>query len=345
MSTSRRSLPPELQAELSQHTGGHELAQVWELLAIADPVPGSPEAEAVWSRISADIASGRPLLTPVAGTPAVPLSVSRGTPRSAAVLPPRRWPRAPVAIAATLAVLLGAGSWASRPIVVNATPGSQQVVTLPDGSVAELNAGSTLRYRAGLRGRLGWPASVRDVALDGEAFFDLVPSGKPFEVRTLDARVTVLGTRFLVRARADEGDGTRVAVESGRVRVTPQGASIDSAVELLAGQGTVVGRGMSTPAPVTAVGVERLTLWRRGGFALVDQPLDAIVRELERRYALDIRLTNVTVGEERLSVYYPDRPSIETVLSDLCTPRGLRFSRTSRGYEISPSVETSLPTP
>jgi transmembrane sensor len=134
-------------------------------------------------------------------------------------------------------------------------------------------------------------------------------------------------------------------VESGRVRVTPRGTTNDVAVVLEAGEGTVVGRDVATPPPVSLVGVARLTLWRRGGFALVDQPLDAIVRELERRYALDIRLTNVTVGEERLSVYYPARPSIETVLSDLCTPRGLRFSRTSRGYEISPSVETPLPTP
>jgi transmembrane sensor len=164
-------------------------------------------------------------------------------------------------------------------------------------------------------------------------------------VRTAEARVTVLGTRFLVRARAEEDDGTAVAVESGRVRVTPEGASREAAVELRAGQGTVVARGVPAPTPASSVGVERLTLWRRGGFALVDQPLDAIVRELERRYALDIRLSKVTVGEERLSVYYPDRPPIETVLSDLCTPRGLRFSRTSRGYEISPSVETLLPTP
>lgn len=343
MNTPRRPLPPELQAELSQHTGGHELAQVWELLAIADPVPGSPEAEAVWSRISADIATGRPLLTPVAGTAAV--SPKRGTSRPAPALQPRSWRSAAMAIAATMAVLVGAGSWAARPMVVNAPLGGQEVVTLPDGSVAELNAGSTLRFRAGLRGRLGLPAAVRDVSLEGEAFFDVVPNQKPFEVRTAEARVTVLGTRFLVRARADEREGTRVAVESGRVRVTPQGASAAASVELLAGQGTVVGRGLREPAPVSAVGVERLTLWRRGGFALVDQPLDAIVRELERRYALDIRLANVPVGEERLSVYYPDRPSIETVLSDLCTPRGLRFSRTSRGYEISPSVETPLPTP
>jgi len=343
MSAPRRPLPPELQAELAQHTGGHELAQVWELLAIADPVPGSPDADAVWARISADLARGRPLLTPVAGAPVV--TPSRDTPRRVAALPARRWQPSALAAAAALALLVGAGSWASRPVTVSAPAGQQEVVALPDGSVAELNAGSTLRYRAGLRGRFGLPASVREVSLVGEAFFDVVPTRKPFEVRTAEARVTVLGTRFLVRAWAEEREGTSVAVESGRVRVTPQGASANASVELAAGQGTVVGRDRAIATPVAAVGVERLTLWRRGGFALVDQPFDAIVRELERRYALDIRLVNVTVGDERLSVYYPNRPSIETVLSDLCTPRGLRFSRTSRGYEIGPSMETLPPTP
>jgi transmembrane sensor len=354
----RRPLPPELQEELAQRTEGAELAQVWELLALADPVAGSSEADAVWSRISAQIASGRPLLTPVAGTPAVQAAPARETPssvrgtgatRSIAAGTremPSRWRRqAPWAIAATLAVAVGVGSWRSRPVTLEAPIGEQLAVTLPDGSVAELNAGSRVEYRTGFRSRFGLAASSRDVRLEGEAFFTVEPADRPFEVRTSDARVTVVGTRFLVRARAGEPEGTAVAVESGRVRVRAEGAGLDSAVELGAGEGTVVRPGARQPLAVAAVGVERLTLWRRGGFALVDQPLDAIFRELERRYAVDIRLKDVVVGEERLRVYYPERPSIETVLADLCTPRGLKFSRTSRGFEIRPSMETPVPTP
>jgi ferric-dicitrate binding protein FerR (iron transport regulator) len=125
------------------------------------------------------------------------------------------------------------------------------------------------------------------------------------------------------------------------VRVTGASAS----VELAAGEGTVVARGTRTVAPATSVGLERLTLWRRGGFALIDQPLDAILREIERRYAVNIQLRDVPVGDERLTLYYPERPSIETVLGDLCTPRDLRFTRTSRGFEISPSVERPAPIP
>lgn len=345
MTDPRRPLPPELRAELAQHTEGAELAQVWELLAIADPQAGSPEADAAWARISAHVASGRPLLTPVAGTPVVaaPPALAPATATSGTMRRPATWRRAvPAALAATLAVAVGFGVWSARPVTITAPAGAQEVVTLPDGSVAELNAGSTLSFGGGFRTRLGLAAASRDVRLDGEAFFTVEHQTRPFVVATTEARVTVLGTRFLVRARGDDAEGTRVAVESGRVRVAAAGDG--AAIELGAGEGTVVGPGARAPQPAAIVGVERLTVWRRGGLAFVDQPLDAIVRELERRYAVEIRLVNVPVGDERIT-YYAGRPSVETVLADLCTPRGLRFTRTSRGFAISPALEAGPPAP
>ncbi len=333
-----RPLPPELVAELSTHAEGQELTQVWELLAIADPVPGSPESSQVWDRINAEIAQGRPLLTP-----AVALAPIGATPRSRAAVAAatRRWhPAAPWAIAATLALVVGYGAWQAVPVNITAPLGEQLAVTLPDGSEVELNAGSSIEYARGFRRLGGLVAGARSIALDGEAFFSVVPSVHAFSVNTAEAQVTVLGTRFLVRSHQGEEEGTRVGVESGRVRVAPAGAE-DSAVELGAGEGTFVARGARIPDAVSLVKVDRLSAWRRGGFWLVDQPLTAIFRELERRYAVDIRLRDVTVGDARLNVYYPDRPSIETILSDLCTRGGLRYSRTSRGFEITAQSEPS----
>ncbi len=337
---SRRPLPPELRDELSQRTEGHELAQVWELLAIADPVPGSPEAEQVWERISADIARGRPILTPSGPVPAVRPAAMRttGSHRAIPSIASRRRSVVPWALAATLVAAVGLGTWQARPITVHAPLGEQVTVTLPDGSTAELNAGSSLQYARGFRRLAGLAPGARAVTLDGEAYFSVVSGNRPFAVATEEARVTVLGTKFVVRAHRSETEGTRVAVESGRVRV--QGVEDAGGVELGAGQGTVVPRGGRAPMAAATVVVDRLTLWRRGGLAFVDQPLDAIFRELERRYAVTIRLRNVVIGDERLAVYYSERPSIETVLNDLCTMAELRYSRTSRGFEITPQAET-----
>lgn len=333
---SSRPLPPELLSELNQRSEGQELVQVWELLALADPVAGSPEASRVWERISEEISHGRPILTP-----SLPLRVVAPTPGAKGVVGtvPRWRHAAPWALAATLTVAAGLAFWQSRPVTISAPSGQQLAINLPDGSTAELNAGSSLRYARGFRRLAGLALGDRGVTLDGEAYFTVVRDNRPFTVSTDDARVTVLGTEFLVRAHRDELDGTRVAVQSGRVRVAANAAAAGAAVELGAGQGTFVPRNAQAPDMIQEVGVDRLAAWRRGGFWLVDQPLSAIFRELERRYAVDIRLRDVVVGEERLTVYYPERPTIETILSDLCTRGGLRYSRTSRGFEITPQAE------
>jgi ferric-dicitrate binding protein FerR (iron transport regulator) len=245
-------------------------------------------------------------------------------------------------MAATLAVVAGATLWQTIPVRERALAGAHRTVVLPDDTRVALNAGSELRYARGFRTPWFRTAPVRTVSLNGEAFFEVRPSDRPFVVRTQSARVTVLGTSFLVRAHDSDGTVTDVAVQSGLVRVESgvTGPGDAAALTLSAGEGATVSGGRVTAVSLEKGGVDRRTMWRRGGIALVDQPLDAIFRELERQYAVDIRLVDVVVGAERLTLYYPERPSLETVLSDLCTRGGLRYRRTSRGYEIMPAAES-----
>ncbi len=69
-------------------------------------------------------------------------------------------------------------------------------VELPDASSVTLNALSTLTYN-----KKRW-ANVRDVELDGEAFFK-VAKGSKFSVNTATGTVTVLGTQFNIKHRKD----------------------------------------------------------------------------------------------------------------------------------------------
>src|SRR5690606_693130 len=114
-----------------------------------------------------------------------------------------------MAAAAVVVVGLGAALWL-RPTVHRAPLGERLAVVLPDGSRVELNSGSRLAYRR----TFGWRA--RRVDLHGEAFFDVVPADVPFTVRTFNSAVTVLGTRFNVRAWPDDEQAeTAVVLEEG----------------------------------------------------------------------------------------------------------------------------------
>lgn len=73
--------------------------------------------------------------------------------------------------------------------------GNQAKITLPDGSVAWLNSGTTLRYPEQFTGK------DRTVQLNGEGWFDVSKNKeKPFIVNTPLHSITVLGTKFNVYA-------------------------------------------------------------------------------------------------------------------------------------------------
>ncbi|MBC9932654.1 FecR family protein [Chitinophaga qingshengii] len=101
---------------------------------------------------------------------------------------------------------------------VQTKPGSKTRITLPDGSLVVLNAGSTLSYPS------NFAKSGRVVKLTGEGYFDVTKMvNDPFVIHTTTVDVKVLGTTFNVRAYADEPH-TETALISGAVEVTVKDA-------------------------------------------------------------------------------------------------------------------------
>jgi transmembrane sensor len=78
---------------------------------------------------------------------------------------------------------------------VVARPGARTKLVLPDGTQVWLNSGSKLHYNNDFNTRL------REVNLEGEAFFDVVrDASHPFIVHTSAINVKVLGTAFNVKS-------------------------------------------------------------------------------------------------------------------------------------------------
>ena len=110
--------------------------------------------------------------------------------------------------AAVIAGAIGVTGWwvlsarSSRPVVaavqkseVMAKKGARTRMVLPDGTQVWLNSDSRLVYDAKFND------AVREVALEGEAYFDVVKNARrPFIVHTSGIDIKVLGTAFNVKS-------------------------------------------------------------------------------------------------------------------------------------------------
>lgn len=331
--------PPELDHEPDTD----ELRALWSVLEAAGPAepPTVGASDAAWTSLSARLGlsegSERTAPSPTGVAAGVEPGVGRddvhGMPRPG---PSRRAPVAPSGSwlrAAAVFVLLGAAVWQAIPVSHSAAAGERMAVILPDGSDVTLNASSSLRYRRGFAWVPGVPQGRRVVRLEGEAFFNVTEHRRPFQVSTGGARVTVLGTRFNVHARAATAreSGVRVDVEEGRVLVAVQGSP--AAAEVGAGEGVRVlpAAETLTPQPVSAA---RVGAWRSGGLAVTDEPLSTVITELGLRFGVEVTLADSVDGSVKVSAYYPLLSGIESVLGDIATQQNLRTRRTADGWEL-----------
>ncbi|OZI77835.1 FecR family protein [Bordetella genomosp. 12] len=176
--------------------------------------------------------------------------------------------------ACALALGLGVVVWRSLPgeplIEYRTAAGERREVSLPDGSLAQLNSRSHLRLR--------FDAHHRKVELlAGEAMFSVVKdASRPFSVDAGAGTATVTGTRFDVRR---DGQALRVAVESGSVSVA--GKHDDRAVALGPGQAASVDP-QGRVGAVEPAGLETTLAWRSGQIVFTDTDLRAALREVSR---------------------------------------------------------------
>ena len=84
---------------------------------------------------------------------------------------------------------------------------------LPDGTKVWLNSGSTLEYSEDFADK-----EIREVKIEGEAFFEVTKDTRPFLVDMGSFSVKVLGTRFNVR-NSDRFTIEEVTLESGAVEI------------------------------------------------------------------------------------------------------------------------------
>ena len=184
--------------------------------------------------------------------------------------------------------------------------GKSSVVALADGTLINLNAGSSLRYPNGFKAE-----GNREVFLTGEAYFQVSHDAKrPFLVHTDDLEIEVLGTHFNVQAYADEKNSNTVLV-NGVVKVK-QTANPEDAVVLKPGMQASYTQG-SKSLEIASVNTAPYIAWVKGQLYFDQADFPQIARILERKFDVQIQVNNTALKKEKFTAKFKAE-SLEQIL-------------------------------
>ena len=232
-------------------------------------------------------------------------------------------------VAAAAVILIAAGiSYLTIPVEYSAPYGEMESVILPDNSQITLNSGSTITYN-----RL-YSYLDRDVSLQGEAFFEVKKGELSFVVHTSNASVKVLGTSFNVRSWQDDPQlQTSVTLSEGSLAFYPSGQP-EKSVTLNPGETSSIFKESGTPTEPLEVSRDRALAWLDNHFAFEAMPFVQIIREIERRFDLNIRVQPKDVLFDTLTIYYNKKVNAEQIIRDISQSKGLSYRKVNGGYVI-----------
>lgn len=200
---------------------------------------------------------------------------------------------------------------------VSTPRGGQYRVILPDGSTVWLNAASSLRYPTAFN------ANERKVELTGEGYFEVARDEKqPFIVHSGRQSVQVLGTEFNINAYENEITTTTTLV-SGSIAINNTESKEKDILK--PGQQAVWRNGRYR---ITAVDVNPYTAWKNGEFLFTATPLDAVLRQVERWY--DIEVDYSSIPDRKLHAAIRRDIKLSTLLYSIEKVSGLKFQLKER---------------
>ena len=188
--------------------------------------------------------------------------------------------------------------------------GSKSSIKLPDGTIVRLNTDSRLTYLNFTAGK------NREVTLIGEAYFDVAhDSSRPFIIHTGKINIKVLGTSFNVRNYPQDKE-LETSLIKGKIEVSLESRPEDI-ITLKPTEKLIIAKEQDELATATKVkssidnkvvltsitylrhdSLVAETSWLNDKMVFVNQPLDKIAIELERKYAI-----TVSFKDEKVKTY------------------------------------------
>jgi len=227
--------------------------------------------------------------------------------------------------------------------------GERATIQLADSTHVRLNADSKLKVLP------GFETGAREVRLQGEAYFEVVPdASRPFVVDAGLATTEVLGTEFAVNTYAGSAE---VVVAEGKVAVrlrdgAQEEISQEDSQEKAAQKETTPGEVVLTRRQATTLGpdkqlairevnLDRHLAWLRGELVFEDAAFSEVAQRLERRYNIDVSLVGpATRGQ--LTARFSAEQSLRKVLTVVAAVFDLKKKRKGKVVTFS-AVDEGAP--
>ncbi len=189
---------------------------------------------------------------------------------------------------------------------INVTYGTVTQFVLSDGTNIWLNSGSHFEYPTQFTG------ATREVYLEGEAYFEVAKSTRPFVIRTKHMEVIAKGTSFNILAYPDD-DMIQATLVEGNValyKLLPDSKPLFLA-ELKPNEKATYDK--NELLIELESNIEKYTSWKEGKLIFHDDSLEEIVKKLSRWYNTDIQL----IDQELKTYSYTATFTDETLLQVL----------------------------
>jgi hypothetical protein len=207
--------------------------------------------------------------------------------------------------------------------------GKTFVITLSDGTVVNMNAGSSLKYPVQfIKGH------NREVVLAGEAFFEVTKDKKhPFIVKTRGVDVKVLGTKFNVSSYKEDAEINTVLVEGS---VSLSSATVPNEKEMLVPGEKGTWSNQKSGIAVEKVDTRIYTEWMTGELVFRKATFRDIIIKLERTYNVTIENNRKELLDKKFNASFNKNiESIETVLATMSKIQSFTFKKEGRLIKIN----------
>ena len=198
---------------------------------------------------------------------------------------------------------------------VEAMRGQKSNITLPDGTKVILNSESTLKYNTDFNQK------SREIALDGEAFFEVAKNTNlPFVVQVGNLSIKAVGTAFNVRAYSNENIVSTTLTE-GKVSVKTPYETMD----LIPNERMEFSRDEKKLEKIQLENAKLSLGWLNDQLSFENTTLAVVASNLSRIYNVEIELSSESIKQQRFTGIISNN-SLQSVLRILSLTSPIRYT-------------------